>query len=377
MSLIWPAAEGDVVTGQARLHALIIGVGDYPHLNGGAGTLAVDPLQLSQITTPRFTAPKIAAWLRDSYRNPACPLGSLEVVLSPSAAALTAAGAPNAETATMGHIVDACTRWFSRCNAHADNIAFFYFCGHGLSKDEQFLLAEDFGNPVLLDRWKNCVDFDGLRLGMRRCQAQTQLFFIDACRETPFGMLSQLAIKGDPIITGATFADTVNCTAAFYATGQGRQAFGPDGDVTYFGQALLACLNGVAAQKKGTKWVVNTYQLGSALGQAMAVLARRHRLPLTCNPDATGLARIHEPPGGRVMTVLECTSEAANNVAEIRLENGVQSFHSPPGNAKPLIEDVEAGTWKITVTFPGAEFSSTGPDTYQLTPPVFDDLGVP
>ncbi len=86
MSLVWPAAEADIVSAQPRLHAVIIAVSDYPHLNGGSGALANDPLGLSQLTTPGFTGQAIARWLLNDYNNPPCPLGSIEVLLSPSAA---------------------------------------------------------------------------------------------------------------------------------------------------------------------------------------------------------------------------------------------------------------------------------------------------
>ena len=34
--------------------------------------------------------------------------------------------------------------WYARCNAHEDNVCFFYFCGHGLHKQNTYLLPEDF-----------------------------------------------------------------------------------------------------------------------------------------------------------------------------------------------------------------------------------------
>lgn len=123
--------------------------------------------------------------------------------------------------------------------------------------------------------------------------------------------------------------------------------------------------------------MVDSYQLASALGHSMAVLARRHRLALTCTSDAQGLAQIHEPVTGRVLAVLECTTESANSAADIRLENGVESFQSSPGELKPLVEEVEAGVWTITVTFPDGTLPPAGPASYQLTPPVFDELEVP
>ena len=55
MSLLWPIDPQKIVTDQPRLHALIVAVAAYPHLNGGTGKLAKDPLGLTQITTSAFT----------------------------------------------------------------------------------------------------------------------------------------------------------------------------------------------------------------------------------------------------------------------------------------------------------------------------------
>lgn len=379
MSLIWPSAGQDVVSDKPRLHAFVIGVGDYPHLNGGiVGSLALDPLGLSQVTTPRFTAPAIAKWLLRDYKNAQCPLGSLEVLVSPGGQiALPGGGQADAQRATMTNVEQSFAAWQARCSKHADNIALFYFCGHGLHKGEQFLLPEDFGNPRLPKRWKNCINFDGMRVGMRRCPAQTQLFFVDACRETPFGMLTQLTVEGDPLIDGAGVDDTVGCSAAYYATAQGKQAYGPANGVTFFGEAVLSCLNGVAGLNKLGKWIVDSYSLGNALGQVMAQMARRHRLPLTCNPDVTGMARIHEAKAPRVMVSVECTSEAANLAAEIALRRGAVQFLCGPGQPKPMVEEVEAGDWDVDVRFPGGQFPATPPRSYTLMPPVFEGVPVP
>ncbi len=377
MSLIWPDSEANVVTNQARLHAFVIGVADYPHLNGGSGPMANDPLGLTQVTTPQHTAPAMAEWLMNGHSNPACQLGSLEMLVSPAVQIpVPAGGKAPADPAKMAEIKRSFAKWEKRCSSHADNIAFFYFCGHGLNKTDQFLLPEDFGDPALPNEWANCINFDWMRVGMRKCKAQTQIFFVDACRETPFGMLTQVNVGGDGLIS-ASITDTVACSAAYYATTQGRQAYGPDNDVTYFGQAVLCCLKGVGGLKKGPKWVVDTYSLGNALGQVMAQLARRHALPLTCNPDVGGMARIHEPAAARVVAAVECSSPAANNVAEIILSRGATLIQSLLGQNKPIIEEVEAGDWTIDVRFPGGQYPVFPPQQYTFVPPVFEGVPVP
>ncbi len=375
MSLIWPANEAAIVTNAPRLHAFVIAVAQYPHLNGGAGAPALEPLGLSQVSTPRYTGHAIVDWLLNRYQNPACPLGSVEFLLSPGELTPSPGGPVAATPATMANIEAAFALWKARCGSQADNIAWFYFCGHGVSKDAQYLLPEDYGDPAVF-QWKNNIDFDGLRVGMRSCAAQTQLFFVDACRETSLALLTNLNVSGTPL-TGAGFTDSVNCSAAYYATTPGRLAYGPDTDVTYFGQALLSCLNGVGAIKKGPKWVVDTYSLGNALGQTMTQLARRYKQPLSCNPDPSGMGRINEVAGPRVIAAVSCTSEVANNAADITITRGARSLHSAPGQPKPVVEEVEAGDWRIAVTFPGNQFASPAPEDYTFLPPVFEGVEVP
>ena len=350
---------------------------DYPHLNGGDSTrLAADPLGLSQITTPRYTAPAISDWLRTSYKNPTCELGSIEVLVSPSSPINSPTGSVQAEAATKQNIKNAFNMWEKRCSKQADTIAFFYFCGHGLSKTDQFLLPENFGDPSSPNQWDNCINFSGMRVGMRKCAAQTQLFFVDACRETPFGVLTALNVSGDSLIT-ASITDTVSCSAAYYATANGKQAFGPDKDVSYFGQALVSCLGGVAALDSMGKWVVDTYSLGNALGQVMAQFARRYKQPLSCNPDPNGMALIHEAESPKVVVSIECSSQPATDVSEIVLTQSPITIRSAPGQPKPIIEEVSAGDWFIDVLFPGGEFPSVSGMKKTFTPPVYRGVPIP
>jgi len=379
MSLIWPATETAIAVAEPRLHAFVVAVGDYPHLLGGTGELAHDPFNLSQVATPRFTGPSVAAWLIEKLRNSDRPLGSVEVLLSPGGTISTPGGPVLANPATMANIEQSFAAWLKRCDTHPENAAFFYFCGHGLAKVGQYLLPEDFGDPKAADIWKKCIDFDGLRIGMRKCRARTQLFFVDACRETPFGVLAQINVRGEPLIS-ATFNDpAVPCSAAYYATTEGRQAYGPADGPTYFSQALLCCLNGVAAMKRMSgKWMVDTYSLGNALGQTMAQYARRFKLPLSCNPDPGGMATIHEAPTPRVIVAIECSSAQASDVADIKIAaNGTVVLHSPPGSMKPIVEDVAAGSWTVAVSFPGGQFATPAPEDYVFMPPVFEGVRVP
>src|SRR5262249_51232326 len=154
MTLVWqdPAAHGP------RLHAFIAAVADYPHLLGGHGPLAANTYGLSQVGCPAPTGIRIADWLiSGQYKNPGCPLGSVEMVLSPANNYVVNGNAVAVDAATMANITAAATAWYGRCNTDPGNIAFFYFVGHGLERVQQYLLPEDFGNPAVLNPWANCI----------------------------------------------------------------------------------------------------------------------------------------------------------------------------------------------------------------------------
>jgi hypothetical protein len=376
MTLLFPNTPAEVVD-QPRLHAIVIGVADYPHLNGGAGPPAADPLNLGQVTTPRYTALEIVRWLMEDYHNAGKPLGSVELVLSPSEPVKNSAGVPTpVETATFDHIDQAFKRWVKRCSANQDNIAFFYFCGHGLAKDEQFILPENFKDPAELDTWRNCINFDTTRVGMRSCKAQTQVFFVDACRETPFGMLTEVDVEGRKLISSAV-GDFVKCSATYYATTEGKQAFGPEKEVTYFGRAVVHCFKGVAASNSGGKWVVDTYSLAKSLGEVMRHYAEIYSEPLDCNPNVVGLGKIHEPPRGMVIARIKCSTAEATAAAAFEMRRLGVSHKAGVKDKKPLIKEVEPGDWEILVTFPEGQFQAPPPMNLTLSPALFEGVEFP
>ncbi len=84
----------------------------------------------------------------------------------------------------MANINKAFREWYKRSNSHTADVATFYFCGHGIAKGNFALLAEDFGSyPFVL--FENAIDFELTHRGISDCQAQTQLFIADSCRQVP------------------------------------------------------------------------------------------------------------------------------------------------------------------------------------------------
>lgn len=370
MSCYWPSDPNTIETGQARLHAFIIGVGDYHHLGLGVANPAVFLSGLAPLTTTPLAAKRLAQWLETHYQNPQCPLGSIELLLSPAETLKSGDGSPVAiEEATMANIDAAFKRWYARCNAKRENIAFFYFSGHGISTISQFLLPADFGNPGLPDDWDNCVDFTSMQVGMAKCAAQTQIFFVDACRDAPIAALMQRHPHGKPLVT-SSFQDKVDLSAAYFASSEGRQAYGRDGEETFFCKALIMCLDGVAARKAGPKWRIDAASLSSALVSVMETIGATENLPLASDCRVQKPVPLHYPDGGTVVVKVDCEPEQANAEANISVKQGSNIIHvSPAGQPRPWMGQVNAGKATIEVKF--ASFLPEIVDD-EMTPPTYE-----
>ncbi len=368
MSLYWPASAANVVLNAPRLHALVIGVGEYEHLGPGVLKPSNFLSGLQPLTTTVPAARRIVQWLEREYQNPACPLGSIEVVLSPKETMTRADGSNvNSGAATMAETKQAFDDWYARCNQDEGSIAFFYFAGHGISTISQFLLLSDFGNPDLPDEWENCIDFSGMKSGMIKCKADTQLYFIDACRDAPIAALTKKNPHGRPLAGGSTFLDTVDLSIAYYAASEGRAAHGKDGEETYFCKALITCLNGAGARKP-LPWRVNTAALSYALGSVIEEMASVTNLPLTCECPVLKPVTFHYPPKGAVVVSVSCDDDQASAESAIRITQGAKVRNSVAGESRPWMDTVDPGPAQIDLTF-----STFPPKSIQdeLTPPTY------
>src|SRR6266498_1556452 len=169
-------------------HVLIIGVGKYAHGKGaGASPIAAD---LPQLTSPPLSARAIADWFIASFKNLRKPLVSVSLVISEEQSKPyqppRPPGAPPliAPAATLDNVKNAALGWANRLSAHRDNMAVFYFCGHGASLGQKAaLLLEDFGEPGT--DFEGAVDVDVLRGTMKTSPAIQQVYLVDCCRTAP------------------------------------------------------------------------------------------------------------------------------------------------------------------------------------------------
>jgi hypothetical protein len=380
MSLVYPTDDPNA--GDPRIHALVVGVSEYPHLMGGTGALARYPLGLRQLSSPSISAQAIANWLipklTTTHANPGVPLGTVELLLSPNAYTDWQGNARDVEHAEFGLIKKAFERWLKRCDTHADNIALFYFCSHGFEWGKTYLLARDYGDSVG-SPFENMIDFTVSRAGfLADCKATTLCCFLDACREVSTDLIQNLNVDARPLWNASGFPTGDRAAPRYLATRPGEQAHGPPGGISYFAQALIRCWDGFGAgttYSGGNRWWVDTDSLGTALRQLMY----RTKIPQggfgacqvlsdTSTPAPTAL---HELPTAHTLAEIRYNPLTALdfcNLSCVRTGSGLKPYTRGP-SPNPWQIEVEAGEYDIGATFPGREYPDRSKKSSPIYPP--------
>ncbi|RXH07627.1 hypothetical protein EAS56_31775 [Bradyrhizobium guangzhouense] len=244
-----------------QLHALIIGVDHYPHLGLAGATERGLPL-LSNLSSPSVSARALAHWLVGHKKwLHRMKLGSVNLVAAP----VPANGAAAASTrGSLSKISVAFDDWFGRCNQNVDNVALFYFCGHGLQKDVLLLLPEDFG-ALKHNPWTQMIDFHATYRGMANCAARTQYFIVDACREWSEDFVLDLNVRGVALGRSDLRKQGARLAPALYGAAPGLAALSlKTRAVSRLTSAVIDCLGGKAAVRHNDRWRVNIERLGQA-----------------------------------------------------------------------------------------------------------------
>lgn len=365
-----------------QTHVLIIGVGRYRHLRGGAGPVTAGVPPLGQLVSPPVSARALADWFTSrKHDNPTAPLGSVELVLSDSKGQMyvpSGGGDPiPIEDATMQNIEVAFNAWHDRCNAHEANVAIFYFCGHGLQKDVTVLLPENFAqNPN--SKWKEAIDFDRSYRGMASCLARTQYYVVDACREWTSSMLQDLDVGGQTLKDSIVSKQRQRTAPKLFATANTLPAFGDTGGVSRVTSALIECLNGGAADKQSGKWVIDTNHLGESVRKLVAQqnLKRPREEWQLVDPaggeHAVGPQILHVLAADVVPEVWVsfcCEPDAATDKAHFYGQrNGEEARAPAPGRWSSVFR---AGSYKFGAQFTGKEYKEATMSDEFIRPPVW------
>jgi len=306
-------------------HALIIGVGDYPHLLQGDGRLSEEWHEgMGQLVSPPLSAGEFASWLIRNFCNQKTPLGSVALLLSGEQA--EAFHSPTGETihverANLDNVKSAAKAWFDRGNTDEQNMLLFYFCGHGIATgaDTSLLLenyAADDEAPLA-----GALDFRKFHLGLERCAARKQIFFVDACRVASPTVIETCDYGGDPIFHPGRRREPgrpPRLAPVLYATLAGEAAYARAGQISQYTEALLRAFDSAADDDgEDERWRVYPENLNRCINQILKREAEKGADILQVNSaDFLTTFTFHELPGEpHVPVVVSCYPEYFHNRA--------------------------------------------------------------
>ena len=340
----------------AATHALVIGVGAYPHLMGGTGPLSPDNDGMRQLTSPPVSAREFATLLASRFHHPGRPLASVALLLSEAQPAAfvhpRSQKAIQVEGANYDNAAEAIQAWKMRGATNPDNLLIFYFCGHGMSQgSDMSLLFSDYGStPAPLD---HALDFRKFRLAMSRNLPAKQIYFVDACRASSDTLIESFAYAGRLPIQGGGMKPAE--APVFYATIAGEQAFGKPNEPSIFATALMSGLKGAGADDSEGDWRVTTTRLKEAIdyyvGQSFKSGAKIAQVPPTDELTTFEILRVPDQP--EVPVMITCDPETLNLEAELICESAgvVRSRRAP--NAEQWALPLPAGSYRFRAEFAG------------------------
>lgn len=267
--LVHEAGEGRAI------HALVVGVGDYPHLIGGTGDLTSSHGGMRQLTSPTISARAMAEWLTEGLAHPDFSRKTVALLLSerePKPFANPLNGDEHiVQQANFANIRQAIIDWKERGSQSTDDMLILYFSGHGMSEGigSMVILPSDFG----ADRhnaYDTSIDFVNLYDAMEQATASRQCYFVDACRSSTDTLPDN---GGRKILqVGPREADGVRVAPVYYATLIGQDAHARPGKPSLFTGALLSCLSDFAAtdDEGDNDWRVSNFSLSRALDHMMS-----------------------------------------------------------------------------------------------------------
>jgi hypothetical protein len=344
-----------------RTHALVIGIGGYEHLKGGAGIPLPNLLRygnLGQLSSPPRSALAIANALQSPVLDWQVPLGTIDLLVSPAPGDCDLFGdGVGFESATRGAIQRAFDEWWNRCQAHEGNLAFCYIAGHGLQGSHQIVLASDFGQSAN-QPWRHAFDIDDTRGALTANKAQAQVFLVDACCEITTSNV-EVPNAPAPALRSPELRQPDNCLyeLTIMATSRSRKAYGAPKQPSYFAKAFVAGLFGGAAKKGDGEWWITTVKLAERFYPLMDFVgADTHaQRPIPIAGREFRLARLRSAPPAKLQ--FACLPDEATLLADLAWQQRGQRPHRRRQRSlAPWTVDVEPGPYDVSATFKGQEY---------------------
>jgi len=369
-------------------HAIVIGVGRYPHLAGGGGSLTqvANVMGMGQLASPPVSARRVARWILEHYESADRPLASLALLTSEKNGkpftfkrlGSTKSVSVTPVAATMTEVSKAIKEWHARGDADPRHLLLFYFCGHGIGAGVDLaLLLANFGDELESPLMSGAIDFRRFHTGMEECAARHQCYFVDACQVGSELIVRNAGYAGRPIIewTGKPNpGGQLSLGPTFYATVRDESAYGQAGKVSIFTGALLEALRGAACADQDGSWIVQAGLVHHAITELMQKASETLGLTLGQTPksEVTGAISLNTVTDPIVPVFVSVEPTEAHAVAVLRCEGG--------GPEKPIKEkrkpdplpwhlSIPIGTYNFYADFKANTFRASPRLNQEIRPP--------
>ncbi|MEW8072774.1 MAG: caspase family protein [Candidatus Thiodiazotropha sp.] len=355
----------------AGLHALIVGVSKYDYLPSYDDPPDEGTWNLCSLGAPASTASALADWFT-SATDLAKPLNTLRLLMSPTAVEPVS---HSVDSPTWDNFNQAVRDWRRDCADNMENIAFFYYGGHGFTRGRgehnALLTMSDLFDPSQATLQRTVVTqnlLDGCAPQTRAdLIAREQVFIFDCCRSFP-DYLKDFSDRSVPQILDVRLRENVEdnrVTARFYATTDNSAAFASVGGQTYFGGSILDALQNAGRNERPTGWMVD----GTALMQRLNARHKALRLPKTKTFLISNGPSIRILPGPPIVEI-EVHLTPTENAAGRRV--GLTDLPKPRIVGEETTRgnhtfQIEPGTYDLEVEYPANNWVSMN-DRGQISP---------
>jgi hypothetical protein len=244
------------------VHALIIGISDYPYLAGGSAPpaeRAIDNGGLGQLEVSALSGAMFFDWLLEAGPVAGAPLASCRLHLAPRPDErarvdhLSQGHYGPADYATLRNVLDA---WGAEMaipgRTTADpNVALFFYSGHGVEvAASPAILASDVLTQLAADGGANkAVAVDAMMTAVKTYNISRGLFFVDACRDAPLAARLINLVGDDSLKPNRQSTRKPDALIGLKSTASGLKSYQvKDETGTLFTQAVLNGLQGPPPQ---------------------------------------------------------------------------------------------------------------------------------
>jgi len=354
--------------GQPGLHVFIVGISAYPHLPRRTEPTTPASFGMRQLSSTALTAYKVFRWVEAQRGDYPVPLTTCRLLLSPCQEEL--AMEPHmeglADPATLDHFMTSAHEWREDASAHQGNVTLFYFAGHGVQrrKNDAIILLQGFGDGRGA-ALRHGVEVQDLFYGMapspsRPNIARKQLYFIDACRNTPSQFRDLQELKAAAFWDIERSGRDDRAAPIYYAALEGSKAYALRGEQTVFGKALLHCLDRAVEDPEEDEegnliWPTTVYSLNKMLDDYFDSLDPIDKADQDFCPE--GIAKDFaiyvstQPP--MVDVEIQVRPPEALGVAKLEIRNARDQLERDlplPLPSHPFKVELQAGTYGVKAT---------------------------